>query len=201
VGTEVSVWRLRPLGHCWRRELECAPDGANSVVAMRQVSKPALSSGPPRVQEVVRVPLPTPCGVFDAHAFECPTGHVYVALCRGGLDGSDEVLCRLHSECLTGDALTSLRCDCGQQLRFPLRTNRCRGVRRADLRDWARGPWHRTGEQAALVRRAGQRGRHGGRQRAPRPSGGRPGLRRCSGRPQDPWCALDPTAVQQPAQS
>ena len=89
---------------------------------MRQVSKPALSSGPPRVQEVVRVPLPTPYGVFDAHAFECPTGHVYVALCRGGLDGSDAVLCRLHSECLTGDALTSLRCDCGQQLRLALRT-------------------------------------------------------------------------------
>ena len=89
---------------------------------MRQVSKPALSSGPPRVQEVVRVPLPTPDGVFDARAFECPTGHVYVALCRGGLDGSDAVLCRLHSECLTGDALTSLRCDCGQQLRLALRT-------------------------------------------------------------------------------
>ncbi len=35
---------------------------------------------------------------------------------------SDDVLCRLHSECLTGDALTSLRCDCGQQLRLALRT-------------------------------------------------------------------------------
>jgi GTP cyclohydrolase II len=68
------------------------------------------------------VPLPTPYGVFDVRAFERPSGHVYLALSRGELGGADDVLCRLHSECLTGDALTSLRCDCGQQLRLALRT-------------------------------------------------------------------------------
>jgi 3,4-dihydroxy 2-butanone 4-phosphate synthase/GTP cyclohydrolase II len=75
----------------------------------------------PTPHEAVRVPLPTPYGVFDVRAFERPSGHVYLALSRGEL-GGDDVLCRLHSECLTGDALTSLRCDCGQQLRLALRT-------------------------------------------------------------------------------
>jgi 3,4-dihydroxy 2-butanone 4-phosphate synthase/GTP cyclohydrolase II len=75
-----------------------------------------------QVHEVVRVPLPTPYGVFDVRAFECSAGYVYLALSRGHLDDADAVLCRLHSECLTGDALTSLRCDCGQQLRLALRT-------------------------------------------------------------------------------
>jgi GTP cyclohydrolase II len=85
--------------------------------------QPTVSgSGQPRLQEAVRVPLPTPYGVFDARAFECSTGHVYLALSLGVLAGGDDVLCRLHSECLTGDALTSLRCDCGQQLRLALRT-------------------------------------------------------------------------------
>ena len=39
----------------------------------------------------------------------------------GEIDGGDDVLVRLHSECLTGDALGSLRCDCGVQLRLSLR--------------------------------------------------------------------------------
>ena len=68
------------------------------------------------------MPLPTAYGVFDVRAFEVSTGDVYVALSRGDLLGGEDVLCRLHSECLTGDALTSLRCDCGQQLRLALRT-------------------------------------------------------------------------------
>jgi GTP cyclohydrolase II len=69
----------------------------------------------------VRVPLPTPYGVFDVHAFERPAGHVYVALVLGDVGGHTGVLTRVHSECLTGDALGSLRCDCGVQLRQSLR--------------------------------------------------------------------------------
>ena len=60
-------------------------------------------------------------GVFDLRAFEMPSGHVYVALSQGDLGGQEHVLCRLHSECLTGDALGSLRCDCGSQLHLALR--------------------------------------------------------------------------------
>ena len=70
----------------------------------------------------MRVPLPTPYGVFDVHAFERPSGHVYVAMVLGEIGDGEDVLVRLHSECLTGDALGSLRCDCGIQLRHALRT-------------------------------------------------------------------------------
>ena len=68
----------------------------------------------------VHVPLPTPYGLFDVHAMEQPSGYVYVAMVLGDIAG-DGVLVRLHSECLTGDALGSLRCDCGIQLRQSLR--------------------------------------------------------------------------------
>lgn len=71
--------------------------------------------------EVVRVPLSTPYGVFEVRAFEQASGHVYLALVLGDVDDGDSVLVRLHSECLTGDALGSLRCDCGVQLRHSMR--------------------------------------------------------------------------------
>jgi 3,4-dihydroxy 2-butanone 4-phosphate synthase/GTP cyclohydrolase II len=61
-------------------------------------------------------------GTFDVQAFECPSGFVYLALVHGDVSGQTGVLTRLHSECLTGDALGSLRCDCGVQLRLALRT-------------------------------------------------------------------------------
>jgi GTP cyclohydrolase II len=72
--------------------------------------------------EVARVALPTAAGEFEARALQCASGAVYLALVRGRLDDGRNVLTRLHSECLTGDALGSLRCDCGVQLRSALRT-------------------------------------------------------------------------------
>ena len=69
------------------------------------------------IREVAALPLGTSFGEFDLRAFELPTGRVYVALVRGDLGDGRLVLTRLHSECLTGDALGSLRCDCGTQLR------------------------------------------------------------------------------------
>jgi GTP cyclohydrolase II len=79
------------------------------------------------VDDVVRVVLPTQFGEFAVTAFEIrpssaekPPGLVYLALARGDLTTGGPVLTRLHSECLTGDALTSLRCDCGVQLRLAL---------------------------------------------------------------------------------
>ncbi|HYH50388.1 MAG TPA: GTP cyclohydrolase II, partial [Acidimicrobiia bacterium] len=65
--------------------------------------------------------LPTEFGEFQARAFECDSGFVYLALTRGDIADGAPVLSRLHSECLTGDALGSLRCDCGLQLRLALR--------------------------------------------------------------------------------
>ena len=61
--------------------------------------------------------LPTIGGDFDIHVHhEEKTGLDHVALMMGSMDGPDPVLLRVHSECLTGDAFTSLRCDCGPQL-------------------------------------------------------------------------------------
>ncbi len=75
----------------------------------------------PDVREVARVDLPTSYGTFEARAYQGASGAVHLALVFGGLDGEAPVLTRLHSECLTGDALGSLRCDCGIQLRSALR--------------------------------------------------------------------------------
>ncbi len=72
-------------------------------------------------RESVRVPIPTPFGPFEIRAFEQDDGPVYLAMVHGDIGDGRDVLVRLHSECLTGDALGSLRCDCGVQLRLALR--------------------------------------------------------------------------------
>ncbi len=61
--------------------------------------------------------LPTPWGIFAMHGFEdTRSDKEHVVLTMGDVRGGDPVLARIHSECLTGDALFSLRCDCGAQL-------------------------------------------------------------------------------------
>ena len=82
---------------------------------------PGTPDGPVVLSEVASVTLPTSLGVFDARAFEGGFGRVYLALTKGDVAGGEDVLARVHSECLTGDALGSLRCDCGIQLRRALR--------------------------------------------------------------------------------
>ena len=68
------------------------------------------------------VRLPTEYGEFTAVAFrEKLTGKHHVALVRGDVAGYEDVLVRVHSECLTGDVFHSLRCDCGEQLSLALR--------------------------------------------------------------------------------
>lgn len=62
--------------------------------------------------------LPTVNGDFNIRVFhEAATGYDHVALTLGDMGGPDPVLVRLHSECLTGDAFGSTRCDCGPQLK------------------------------------------------------------------------------------
>ena len=61
--------------------------------------------------------LPTPWGIFEMHGFEdVANDKEHIALTMGDVRGDEPVLARIHSECLTGDALFSLRCDCGAQL-------------------------------------------------------------------------------------
>ena len=63
------------------------------------------------------VEMPTKYGNFKAHCYiNKLNGEHHVALVMGDLNNGNDVLCRVHSECLTGDVFGSLRCDCGQQL-------------------------------------------------------------------------------------
>ena len=66
--------------------------------------------------------LPTPFALFTMHGFlDEATGKEHIALTLGDFSDGAPVLGRLHSECLTGDALFSQRCDCGAQLEAALR--------------------------------------------------------------------------------
>jgi 3,4-dihydroxy 2-butanone 4-phosphate synthase/GTP cyclohydrolase II len=65
----------------------------------------------------VETKLPTPYGEFRLKAFESEVDDLtHLALIMGAPEGKEDVLVRVHSACLTGDALHSLRCDCGEQL-------------------------------------------------------------------------------------
>ncbi len=69
------------------------------------------------IRRVSEARIPTLHGEFTAYVYESLLDGVeHIALVRGEVSGADDVLVRVHSECLTGDALGSLRCDCGVQL-------------------------------------------------------------------------------------
>ncbi len=68
------------------------------------------------VDRVTEVKMPTQYGEFRAYGFVNKlNGEHHVALVKGDIGDGKDVLCRVHSECLTGDTFGSLRCDCGQQ--------------------------------------------------------------------------------------
>ena len=68
------------------------------------------------VDEVATVSMPTKYGDFKAKCFvDRVSGEHHIALIKGEIGDGKDVLCRVHSECLTGDTFGSLRCDCGQQ--------------------------------------------------------------------------------------
>ncbi len=74
------------------------------------------------IREAAVANMPTEYGEFTIHAFENEmTGEHHVALTMGDFTDGQPVLLRVHSECLTGDAFHSLRCDCGEQLAAALR--------------------------------------------------------------------------------
>jgi 3,4-dihydroxy 2-butanone 4-phosphate synthase/GTP cyclohydrolase II len=73
------------------------------------------------VQREVEVKLPTAYGDFRAVAYRSLVDNKHhMALIKGDVDGEQDVLVRVHSECLTGDVFHSLRCDCGEQLESAL---------------------------------------------------------------------------------
>jgi len=73
------------------------------------------------INKVAECRLPTDVGEFRCVAYESVLdGSPYIALVKGEIDPEQPTLVRMHSECLTGDALHSLRCDCGQQLHLAM---------------------------------------------------------------------------------
>ncbi|MGH3101234.1 MAG: GTP cyclohydrolase II, partial [Thermoleophilia bacterium] len=69
------------------------------------------------IERVVEAQLPTKFGDFRVVGFRSLVDDKHhVAMVKGEIDGQEDVLVRVHSECLTGDVFHSLRCDCGQQL-------------------------------------------------------------------------------------
>ena len=83
------------------------------------------------VEKVTEAELPTRYGHFKAFGYiDKITREHHVALVKGDISGEEPVLCRVHSECLTGDTFGSLRCDCGEQLQEAMRRieNKGRGV-------------------------------------------------------------------------
>lgn len=85
-----------------------------SIIRFRQMTKSL-------VQKAAEANLPTKHGDFRMVGFENEiSGEHHVALVKGDIQPGDEVLVRVHSECLTGDAFGSLKCDCGEQLEAAL---------------------------------------------------------------------------------
>ena len=74
------------------------------------------------VEKIAEADLPSKYGHFRIHAYESKLdGKCHLAIMKGDIRGKKDVLVRVHSECLTGDALGSMRCDCGEQLATALK--------------------------------------------------------------------------------
>ncbi|MFC9626517.1 bifunctional 3,4-dihydroxy-2-butanone-4-phosphate synthase/GTP cyclohydrolase II [Streptomyces sp. NPDC056930] len=94
------------------------------LIAYRRTSEPT-------VRREAEVRLPTSFGAFTAYGYRSTADGVeHVALVHGDIGDGDDVLTRIHSECLTGDIFQSQRCDCGPQLHASMRriTEEGRGV-------------------------------------------------------------------------
>lgn len=94
---------------------------------LRSQGHPAVITEPNSLTVGAVAKLPTEFGEFTAHAFTAPGGIDHIALVRGDISGDAPVLTRVHSECLTGDAFGSTRCDCGPQLQSAMRAIAERG--------------------------------------------------------------------------
>jgi 3,4-dihydroxy 2-butanone 4-phosphate synthase/GTP cyclohydrolase II len=98
--------------YCWKHSLTMITI-ADLIAYRRRVEK--------LVERVVSTTLPTTFGDFVAVGYRSLVDNKHhVALVKGDVDGKQDVLVRVHSECLTGDVFHSLRCDCGEQLESAL---------------------------------------------------------------------------------
>jgi len=80
------------------------------------------------VKRIATARLPTAFGLFTAHVYDCPSQNLqHLALVMGSVSPTRPTLVRVHSQCLTGDALHSIRCDCHDQLEAAMRRIQERG--------------------------------------------------------------------------
>ena len=139
------------------------------------------------VERVVSTRLPTAFGEFAAVGYRSLVDEKHhLAMVKGDVRGKEDVLVRVHSECLTGDVFHSLRCDCGEQLEAALAMIEREGAG-VLLYLSQEGRGHRPAQQAPRLPAAGGRPRHRGcepearparrpaRLRDRRPDPGRPG--------------------------
>ncbi len=83
----------------------------------RQYCRGELMGRQSEIRLIATTEVPTNWGRFTCHAYQSlDDGEEHVAFALGAVDAADEVLVRVHSECLTGDVFGSWRCDCGAQL-------------------------------------------------------------------------------------
>jgi 3,4-dihydroxy 2-butanone 4-phosphate synthase / GTP cyclohydrolase II len=81
------------------------------------------------IQRTAEARMPTRWGQFTCYAYQSlPDDEAHLAFVMGDPDGRDDVLVRVHSECLTGDVFGSLRCDCGHQLSSAMATIATEGL-------------------------------------------------------------------------
>ena len=112
------------------------------------------------VERVAEATVPLAPGTFTAVGYRSSYDErEHVAFVYGDIGDGEDVLVRVHSECLTGDVFGSLRCDCGPQLQAALAGGGPGGARHRALHPRARGPGDRPAAQAAGLPAAGRRGR------------------------------------------
>jgi 3,4-dihydroxy 2-butanone 4-phosphate synthase/GTP cyclohydrolase II len=97
--------------------MKCAREWNMAVISIKQLQDYCRAHDN-HMREMAVAKLPTAYGDFEIHGFQNDiTGEEHVALVKGDIGDGKDVLCRMHSECLTGDVFGSRRCDCGDQLR------------------------------------------------------------------------------------
>ena len=123
------------------------------------------------VRRVSEARIPTRHGDFTGYVFESLLdGTEHMAFVRGEVAGQENVLVRVHSECLTGDVFGSMRCDCGLQLDAAMELIAEEGTRRRRVPARPRGPRHRPRPQDPRLHAAGPGSRHRRGQRRARAS-------------------------------
>ena len=105
-GTMMRTPRLMEMAEAWNMPIITIKD----LIAYRKCHEKL-------VDRVTVTRMPTRYGDFTAYGYvNRLNGEHHIALVKGEVGDGENVLCRVHSECLTGDVFGSLRCDCGQQL-------------------------------------------------------------------------------------